>query len=367
MTDLSKLTVSLTKHGAHKISQLLRQFDANDVLNHLDGSVPGINIESAQAKKNLSADADNIVPDIWDRVKPKGNDAINGLVLIGIIFSHHSLISAMQNSSNREQFTGTITRGNQLEGKAYTNFAHILDELGFATSHNQTQVSYNLESLFKLNDFSGLVGELLQLKLTKARWDGNNSLIDEMVSLNFQDVFSVDVEYFTSWFAGNLIQPAKLEAEDVLVVGSFKFSSGHNKRKTGATERTQKANSGKVNLKHNEIQNELFEQLVDEYGDGNVGSEIDTGQRTYVDVVVKTDDYCVFYEIKTASSVKACIREAIPQLLEYAYWQELDFVVNKLIIVSELEVTEEAETYLEYLRKNFGIQFYYKQFISEKI
>lgn len=367
MTDLSKLTVSLTKHGAHKISQLLRQFDANDVLNHLDGSVPGINIELAQAKKNLSADVDNVVPDIWDRVKPKGNDAINGLVLIGIIFSHHSLISAMQNSSNQEQFTGTIIRGKQLDDKAYTNFAHILDELGFATSHNQTQVSYNLESLFKLNDFSDLVGELLQLKLTKAKWDRNNLLVDEMVSLNFQDVFSVSADFFTNWIAGNFIQPAKIEADDVPVIGSFKFRSGHNKRKIGTTERTQIANSGKVNLKHNEIQNELIDQLVDEYGKENVGSEVETGQRTYIDVVVKTDEYCAFYEIKTASSVKACIREAIPQLLEYAYWKELEFIVNKLIIVSELEVTDEAETYLEYLRKNFGIQLYYQQFKSNVV
>ncbi len=54
MTDLNKLTVSLTKHGAHKIAALLKNYDADKILKHLTDRELGIKINSSQAKKNLS-------------------------------------------------------------------------------------------------------------------------------------------------------------------------------------------------------------------------------------------------------------------------------------------------------------------------
>jgi hypothetical protein len=43
-----------------------------------------------------------------------------------------------------------------------------------------------------------------------------------------------------------------------------------------------------------------------------------TGGR--IDLVVRTGEGYEFYEIKTYGSARACIREAIGQLLEYAMW-----------------------------------------------
>jgi hypothetical protein len=41
-----------------------------------------------------------------------------------------------------------------------------------------------------------------------------------------------------------------------------------------------------------------------------------------MDVVVRLGIRYWFYEIKTALSARACIREALAQLLEYSYWPE---------------------------------------------
>ena len=38
-----------------------------------------------------------------------------------------------------------------------------------------------------------------------------------------------------------------------------------------------------------------------------------------IDIVVKSKDGFHFYEVKTASSVKSCVRQAVGQLLEYSY------------------------------------------------
>lgn len=69
MTELTRLNVSLTKHGAHKIALLLAKYDKDEVLKHLSGTDPGINIESAQAKKNLSASAAGKVPEVWNKAR----------------------------------------------------------------------------------------------------------------------------------------------------------------------------------------------------------------------------------------------------------------------------------------------------------
>ena len=55
-SGLSKLRVSLTKHGAHKVATLLRAFPKDQVLDNTQGTHDAIRIDRAQAVKNLSAD-----------------------------------------------------------------------------------------------------------------------------------------------------------------------------------------------------------------------------------------------------------------------------------------------------------------------
>jgi len=123
--NLQKLHVSLTKHGAHKIALLLRDEAPDQVLDHVGGSHAGVNIDRGQAEKNLSATKGR-VPALWNTVRNLGQEAINGLVLIAIIFSHHELIRAMA-EGHTGSFRGVVVRGRVIDGKAYTNFAHTLE------------------------------------------------------------------------------------------------------------------------------------------------------------------------------------------------------------------------------------------------
>jgi len=366
MTDLSKLSVSLTKHGAHKIATVLGECELRDVLDNLWGTIRGVKIDGAQAKKNLSVDKQGNIPKVWEEAKARGKNTTEGLVLIAIISSHHELIEAMKASSDGKPFSGTLVEGKELATKAYTNFAHLLDEFGFATKHTSEQVSYNLEALFKIPGLNELALKLLRIKLKTAKWDGKNSIADELVSLGFHKVFSVEEDYFRSWLNGGWdekeLDEFFLTASDQPSEGEFEFAPGHNERKTGGSSRSHKEKTTEVNLLHNHIQNELYSYLVKRYGKNAVGSEQPTGQGTYIDVVVKTKDFCWFYEIKTASTVKACIRQALPQLLEYAFWKEIEGGVDKLIIVSELPITDEADTYIKSLRDMFNLPLYYEQF-----
>ena len=115
-----------------------------------------------------------------------------------------------------------------------------------------------------------------------------------------------------------------------------------------------------MDLLHNEMQNALFDKLVKEHGADFVGTENSTGASTSIDVVVQTAEYCYFYEIQTAVSVKACIRQALPQLLEYAYWGTKKDIADKLIVVGQKKITKQAQAYLEFLRDTFKLPLHYE-------
>jgi hypothetical protein len=357
MTDLSKLRVSLTKHGAHKIAALLKAFSASAVLDMVEDKYDDIDIDRAQAAKNLSADDQGTVPSLWDEAKLLGNDAIEGLVLVAIIFSHKDLIDAMM-KAGKGNMMGTVLRGQVIDGKAYTNLSCVLQELGFTTGHDESRVSYDLSRIFNTSGVPKLVRGLLSLKLKSAGWDGKNDLADELLALDLHKVFAVSPEYLKSWLQSKGLPPPPEEVtvEDEGAEFEFHFQSGHNPKKEGEVEHKTRKERAKARMLHNEIQTALYNYLALIHGKENVGTE-----NCGVDVVVKLEDGCVFYEIKTDNSVVACIRQAIGQLLEYAYWPDKENA-KRLVIVSQNGLTAKTKLYLEHLRTRFGMPIYYEQF-----
>lgn len=371
MTDLNRLQVSLTKHNAHKVARLLKEYPASDLFDHLDE----IHADPAQARKNLSALDSNTPPPVWNKAQALGDDAIDALVLVAIIFSHRDLIRAMSTASQRRGLTGRIERERQLSGKAYTNFVRIIDQLGYATKLEYEGVSFNLRGIFQIPGLGPLVGELLELKLLEAGWDSSNIVATEAARLSFHKVFGVSRREFKAWMTLDA-RPATAEpgltAKDQEYfddtgegrqAGKFTFKPGHVERDVEPQQRAASRKS-KANRLHNDIQNRLYAALEAELGCQSVGTEQDTGSGTAVDVVTQHQGRTTFYEIKTAASVRACIRQALPQLLEYAFWPE-DERADELIVVSHLPPTKVGERYIAHLRSKFGLPLAYKQFDLE--
>jgi len=365
--------VSLTKHGAHKIAALLNKYDKDEVLDHLSDSELGINIELAQAKKTLCASSKGLVPTIWNKARQRGSETVNALVLLGIIYSHHKLISVMRDSRGKRPYSGRIVRGKHISGKAYSNLANNIEELGYSTEHSRNHIDYDLHKIFQIPGLNKLAIELIGLKLETAGWNKKNSIADESIAHGLHEALSVSEAHFNKWLSTGAMgetndspeAPEVLDyfvnADDKELFEQFQFKSGHNPKKIGTVPVKPSKNESTADLVHNEIQTSLYAKLVHEYGKDNVGTEISTGQGTSIDIVVKTKTFCWFYEIKTADSVKACIRQALPQLLEYAYWHGNDDRADRLIIVSSLPITKGAETYLSFLREKFCLQVHYEQ------
>jgi hypothetical protein len=107
------------------------------------------------------------------------------------------------------------------------------------------------------------------------------------------------------------------------LTGGFYFSPGCSV-KPSATSVSVAARQLDVHLRHNELEVALFNFLQMRHGreSKSVATEQGTGTGTRMDVVVRLGIRYWFYEIKTALSARACIREALAQLLEYSYWPE---------------------------------------------
>lgn len=367
--DLRKLNVSLTKHGAHKIALLLRDHPKDKVIAQVQGSRPGINIDPGQAKKNMSFDSKGKAPALWDKVRDLGHEAIDALVLIAIVFSHHKLMLAMAAGSTGP-FRGTVIRGGVIDGKVYTNFAHTLDELGFSPLHTGDEVRYNLKPLFAIEGLSSLALDLLKRKLKVAGWTGANDAIGEMVEHDFHKALAISEGQFRSWLKSGVPRGTLGESKDEeFFTGAdeaptreFKFRAGHSPRKTGTVPLRAPTEDRRAELLHNEVQTALYKTLVTKHGADAVGTEVATGFGTAIDVVVQLDSQCIFYEIKIADTLRACIRQALPQLMEYAYWRCSDALAQQLVIVGTFAITAEVEAYLKYLRQRFGLPVHYRQF-----
>jgi len=121
-----------------------------------------------------------------------------------------------------------------------------------------------------------------------------------------------------------------------------------------------------IDLRHNELQSLLYEELQHEHGENNVTTEwkAATGK---VDVVVRPEEgHLWFYEIKTSLSARACIREGLAQILEYSYWLS-GIEPEKLFIVGEPRLDPEANQYLARLRERFSIPIEYRQCVLPEL
>jgi hypothetical protein len=359
MTDLFQLKVSLTKHGAHKVAQLLIAFPTDQVLGNTSGTYRNITINRAQAEKNLSVDNRGNLPGFWESARQLGYAEVEGLVLLGIVFSHHQLIEAMR-VGQAGPMQGTILRGEIITGKAFTNMANNIEELGFSVQHTPELVSYDLRPLLLNPALSGPVASLLESKLASAGWDHRRGLADECVWLGLNEAVAMEPAEFHDWLIGNPPNPYLFVGEEVEgnMVGAFAFRAGHTPRAEGEIDLGSRTVPSRARLLHNELQSKLYNTLAMVYGRSVVGTE-NVSPTGSIDLVLSEDTGLTFYELKTETSIRAAIRSALPQLLEYAYWPD-ETRARKLVIVSPNPCTESAKRYMLFLRDKFNVPIYYQ-------
>ena len=157
----------------------------------------------------------------------------------------------------------------------------------------------------------------------------------------------------------------EFEPESALPAGyqprGFVFTPDPNSvagaRLTETTARRTVGDSA-VSLDHRALQDTLKHELQREGAE--VGTEHHDGKGGYIDLVACRDGALEFYEIKTDTSPRLALRNAIGQLLEYAYWPN-PVKPARLVVVGALPLDEEANRYLSNLRAETGLTIGYRQ------
>ena len=122
----------------------------------------------------------------------------------------------------------------------------------------------------------------------------------------------------------------------------------------------------RVERKHKQIQNALYEILSDEYKNLKMEVAPDFISKDKVDIMGKhiASGERHYFEIKTFNA-KSSIREALGQILEYAHYPQKNNA-DKMYIVGLGKPTTKDNEYLEYLRSSYKIPIWYRWFDEKK-
>jgi len=151
----------------------------------------------------------------------------------------------------------------------------------------------------------------------------------------------------------------RLDLDPLFGKQGFVFRSGCAS-KPGLATATPVERLINLDLRHNRMQEQLHATLVRKHGAENVGAEVRSGVGNQVDVMVRTPEGFWFYEIKTETTARACLRQALGQILEYAYWPG-NQIASRLVIAGEPPLDAAGKAYLNKLQTDFRLPLEYLQ------
>lgn len=114
---------------------------------------------------------------------------------------------------------------------------------------------------------------------------------------------------------------------------------------------------------HKAISKALTKELKIIYGNANVQDEHPAGYGSNkIDIVVQDDSELIFYEIKSYTSLRVSIREAIGQLMEYSLWTNKQKAKQLIIVTQPLEEIDNARIYFKHIRDTYKLPLYYQSY-----
>jgi hypothetical protein len=107
---------------------------------------------------------------------------------------------------------------------------------------------------------------------------------------------------------------------------------------------------------HARMQEKLMKELAAEYPDASITREED-----FVDVAVRTQHELILFEIKSDLEPRTVIRQALGQILEYAYYpNRRETLPVKLVIVGRGRLSDADRDYLNRLKQEFHLPIEYR-------
>ncbi|OHX11546.1 hypothetical protein BI347_17960 [Chromobacterium sphagni] len=234
MSGLGELKVSLTKNGFQKIADLIIAHPRNEILQNIRGVYEGVNLDEAQVVNILSGDQKTReLPDVWDDIRPFGENQVRALTFIAILYSHNALIKTFAQSKTGEM-RGVLRRNSFSNEKTYTNIAYAMQSFGICTyKPGAPYVDYSLATVFSNMHIGPLAKKVIYRKLQQTGWrepaphdDFHRTFYEQCFHYRFHDALALTPEQFESWLEGLNVEvsvPPAMEVPDTAVAVSAKL------------------------------------------------------------------------------------------------------------------------------------------------
>ena len=143
----------------------------------------------------------------------------------------------------------------------------------------------------------------------------------------------------------------------------YRFETGNDRttRPQHTVTMTFQQRSVELEVKHDVLATAFLKFLKEHYGNENAKRECKAYGSSRIDIVRKTAQGDIFYEVKTYNHLKTSIRDAIGQLLEYCFFPDVRYA-TKLVLVSDIEPDEQERAYISQLQGILDIPFGYVHF-----
>lgn len=125
-----------------------------------------------------------------------------------------------------------------------------------------------------------------------------------------------------------------------------------------ATMATTEAQSFNVDLRHRGLQAQLCDYLARKLGPENVAEEASIGGFR-ADVITRENGELVIYEVKTCGTARACLREAMGQLLDYGFWPQSIRPI-RLVVCGEPALDADGVAFPALLNASFPAKLEYR-------
>ncbi len=225
---------------------------------------------------------------------------------------------------------------------------------GMAESDRQVVVegqSYPLR-LRQLHDIGGFRRQMTRAVARTGRSEDSKGGGNPTKRLRLSFSTSVDTTMMS------LVESLGGVTADSSSTGGFSFSSTKPMAAGGESVR-QAQSEATITHVHAELQQRLYAELSELYGEENVSAENIMAVGNPADILVRTEAGYSIYEIKTSLLPRVCVRQAIGQLLEYGYWPRSPEVAE-LIVVGPSEIDSETDSFIQILCSNFGLKLRYR-------
>jgi hypothetical protein len=140
----------------------------------------------------------------------------------------------------------------------------------------------------------------------------------------------------------------------------WKFKAGHTPYARSQTA-TYTERTLDVDLRHNWLQTQIHNALCSEYGKDFVGTEQRSISNGEIDFVIEKPGWRVIAELKISARVMTCVRDALGQLFEYAYYG-MPEEPSEVWVIGTGKCTPAEILYLKQLRTRLGIPLFYRRF-----